>query len=269
MAVYSKNKLSQIKKGSIRNKGKTEDDAVDRLNSSKGDPKRGAGGKVIQFPKITENEQNKVAASLPERNDPLAEAVYQMLFTIKGITPPVWRRVLIPRAITFHKLHRIIQAVYNWQDYHLYRFEFNDLVVCIPDPDYTPEELYGGKVKEINAKRVKIDKLLGKRHKCVYVYDFGDNWEHEVVLEKVLPLKTAFLHPICVDGARYRPPEDVGGIEGYRDFLEIIKDAKHPEYDEYLTWAEKDTGGRKFDPEYFYIPEVNRALEKIRQYYHI
>ncbi|NLU51086.1 MAG: plasmid pRiA4b ORF-3 family protein [Syntrophomonadaceae bacterium] len=65
-------------------------------------------------------------------------------------------------------------------------------------------------------------------------------------------------------GARHRPPEDVGSVDGYQDFLRIIRNPKHQEYNDYLLWAEKDTGGRKFDPEYFYITEVNRALAKIK-----
>lgn len=70
--------------------------------------------------------------------------------------------------------------------------------------------------------------------------------------------------PRCIEGERHRPPEDVGGIGGYENFLEAINDPHHPEYDDMLVWAEKDTGGRKFDPEYFYINEVNRALMKIK-----
>ncbi|MEW5898694.1 MAG: plasmid pRiA4b ORF-3 family protein, partial [Bacillota bacterium] len=89
------------------------------------------------------------------------------------------------------------------------------------------------------------------------------NWRHEVDLEKILPAEEGRRYPVCVDGARHRPPEDVGGVSGYEEFLRIISDPGHPEHDDYLVWAEKDTGGRKFDPEYFYINEVNRALAKV------
>ncbi len=189
--------------------------------------------------------------------------IYQLKITIIGISPPIWRRVLVPSGITFHRLHKIIQAAFGWQDYHLYNFKFSDAVVEIPDEDYTPEELYG-ELKFYNAKRTKIESLLGEKHKnCIYTYDFGDNWRHEVAVEKILPPKKGQVYPVCVDGARHRPPEDVGGVSGYERFLSIINNPKHPEHEDYLLWAEKDTGGRKFDPEYFYLNEINRALAKL------
>ncbi|MEW5920361.1 MAG: plasmid pRiA4b ORF-3 family protein [Bacillota bacterium] len=191
-----------------------------------------------------------------------SKAVYQLKITLQEIEPPIWRRVLVPSGITFYKLHKIIQVAFGWQDYHLFDFNFGDVVVHIPDPDYAPEELYGG-AKELNAKRTKIDDLLGGRKRCVYTYDFGDNWRHEVDLEKILPAEEGRRYPVCVDGARHRPPEDVGGVPGYEEFLRIISDPGHPEHDDYLVWAEKDTSGKKFDPEYFYINEVNRMLTKI------
>jgi len=189
--------------------------------------------------------------------------VYQLKITLMEIEPPIWRRILVPQNITFYKLHKIIQASFGWQDYHLFDFDLGDVVVHIPDPDYAPGELYGGK-KELNAKRTKIDDLLVERKRCIYTYDFGDNWRHEVVLEKILPAEDGRHYPFCIAGARHRPPEDVGGVGGYQEFLSVIQNPRHPEYNDYLLWAEKDTGGRKFDPEYFYINEANRALAKIK-----
>ncbi|HHW39724.1 MAG TPA: plasmid pRiA4b ORF-3 family protein [Syntrophomonadaceae bacterium] len=189
--------------------------------------------------------------------------VYQLKITLLEIEPPIWRRILVPQNITFYKLHKIIQASFGWQDYHLFNFDLGDVVVHIPDPDYAPGELYGGK-KELNAKRTKIDELLVERKRCTYTYDFGDKWQHEVVLEKTLEAKEGRHYPLCIAGARHRPPEDVGGVGGYQEFLGVIRNPKHPEYNNYLLWAEKDTGGRKFDPEYFYINEVNRALARIK-----
>lgn len=95
-------------------------------------------------------------------------------------------------------------------------------------------------------------------------YDFGDSWRHEIVIEDIDTLDEEINHPQCIDGARNRPPEDVGGIGGYESFLEIINDNSHPNYEHMLLWAEKDTGGRKFDPDYFYKNEVNRKLKRIK-----
>lgn len=189
--------------------------------------------------------------------------MYIIKVTIMEIEPPVWRRLLVPENITFSKLHRIIQASFGWQNYHLYDFDFGDTVVFLPDPAYGPGELYGD-VIEINPRGEKIDSLLREREKCVYTYDMGDDWKHELILEDVLTSKNDSKFSICLDGAGHRPPEDVGGVGGYEEFLEVLNDPDHPEHDPNLIWAEKDTGGRKFDPHYFYIHEVNRTLSKIK-----
>lgn len=188
--------------------------------------------------------------------------LYQLKITLEEIEPSIWRRVLVPAGITFYKLHKIIQATFGWQDYHLLDFDFGDVAVHIPDPDYLPGELHRG-ARELNANRTKIDGLLVERKKCVYTYDFGDNWRHEVILEKILPAEESRHYPLCIAGARHRPPEDVGGVSGYEEFLRIISDPEHPEHYDYLVWAEKDTDGRKFDPEYFNINEVNQALARL------
>ncbi len=193
----------------------------------------------------------------------MADMVYQLKITIMEIEPPIWRRVLVPENIAFLKLHKILQAAFGWQNYHLFNFDFKDTVVAIPDLNYAPGELYGD-ITELNAKSTKIDGLLRERKTFVYTYDFGDDWRHEVVVEDILLAQEGQRYPLCIGGERHRPPEDVGGIGGYQNFLEAIGNPDHPEYNENLIWAEKDTGGRKFDPEYFYINEVNRKLARIK-----
>jgi hypothetical protein len=130
-----------------------------------------------------------------------------------GIEPAIWRRLLVPSGITFHKLHKIIQAAFGWQDYHLYRFDFDDTVVDIPDPEYPWDD-----VINLNAKREKIDSLLATRKKCMYTYDFGDNWEHEIVLEQTRRAEKGVKYPTCLAGDMHRPPEDVGGVPGCLQF---------------------------------------------------
>ncbi len=201
--------------------------------------------------------------SFSSQDSPPENVVYQVKITIREIKPSIWRRLLIPSNITFNKFHKIIQVAFGWQNYHLFNFDFMDTVVCIPDPEYGPGKLYGD-VKELNAKREKIDRLLLGRRRCIYEYDFGDSWEHDVILEDLAMPQEEQKYPLCLEGARHRPPEDIGGVRGYEDFLQIIENPEHPEYNDCLLWAEKDTGGRKFDPDYFYLNEVNRALAKIR-----
>jgi hypothetical protein len=99
--------------------------------------------------------------------------------------------------------------------------------------------------------------------RCLYEYDFGDCWDHEILVEKRLKDSKRSLVPVCLAGARHRPPEDVGGVRGYGDFLCSIRDRTDPEGKELLGWAQKDTGGRLFDPEYFHLDEVNRKLAHV------
>ncbi|HRV94457.1 MAG TPA: plasmid pRiA4b ORF-3 family protein, partial [Anaerolineae bacterium] len=98
----------------------------------------------------------------------------------------------------------------------------------------------------------------GEKTKFVYEYDFGDSWEHVILVEKILPPEPGVHYPRCIKGKRAGPPEDVGGIWGYEDFLEAIKDPKHPQHEAMLEWA-----GDDFDPEAFDMSGVNEALEKL------
>lgn len=185
---------------------------------------------------------------------------YQIKVTIKDIEPAIWRRLRVPGNITFKQLHQIIQASFGWLDYHLYKFECDKIVVAIPDDDYAPGELYGEDITELDSKTTKINELFDENNICEYEYDFGDSWEHEIVIEKRLKDTKKNSSPECLGGARQRPPEDVGGTGGYTRFLGIIRDKKNPERESMLSWAEKDTRGRIFDPEYFSVNEVNRRL---------
>jgi Plasmid pRiA4b ORF-3-like protein len=101
--------------------------------------------------------------------------------------------------------------------------------------------------------------LPGERSGFTYLYDFGDNWEHVIVVEKSLPPGEGVRYPVCLAGARACPPEDVGGIPGYEGFLEAVKNPDHPEHDEYIDWI-----GGKFDLEAFDVDEVNQRLRALR-----
>ncbi|OPZ93308.1 MAG: Plasmid pRiA4b ORF-3-like protein [Firmicutes bacterium ADurb.Bin419] len=186
---------------------------------------------------------------------------YQIKISIKDIEPVIWRRLKIPGNITFQQLHQIIQAAFGWLDYHLYKFELNKTVVTVPDDNYAPGELYGEDITELDSKITKINELFDANDICEYEYDFGDSWEHEIIIEKRLKDTRKNSVPECLGGARQRPPEDVGGTGGYEDFLRTIQDKKNPEREEMLTWAEKDTRGRVYDPEYFSVNEVNRRIQ--------
>jgi hypothetical protein len=107
---------------------------------------------------------------------------------------------------------------------------------------------------------VRLQQVLAKPgRKIVYEYDFGDGWEHAIVLEKVLSIDSKTRYPRCLDGARACPPEDCGGVPGYADFLEAIRDPDHEEHEQMRDWI-----GGEFDPEEFHLDLVNRELRTIR-----
>lgn len=188
----------------------------------------------------------------------MSQEIYEIKITILDVQKPIWRKLLIPSGITFYRLHKIIQGAFGWFDYHLFEFEFPDMLIKIPEPESPSNK------PELNAKKVYIDPFLEKYNSFIYVYDFGDYWQHKIELEQFHNIYDLGEYPKCIAGEGHRPPEDVGGTMGYREFLNIIQDPNHPEYDEMLQWAEKDTNGRKFDPDYFYVHEVNRRLAKYR-----
>ena len=180
--------------------------------------------------------------------------IYQIKVTLNDSKPPIWRRILVRSDITLAKLHRIIQAVMGWADYHLHQFIVGRTYYGVPHPDY------GGFVEMRDESRVRLNRIVpGERFKFRYEYDFGDSWLHTLLVEKILPPEPGQQYPVCIKGKRACPPEDVGGIWGYYGFLEATQNPDHPEHEEYLEWV-----GGEFDPEAFDLDEVNRALRALR-----
>ncbi len=177
----------------------------------------------------------------------LTGRAYQMTITLRGIRPPIWRRVEVPGAIRLAALHEVIQTVFGWTDSHLHQF-------FIGDKSYGQPDDFDEAVEDESV--VTLVHAVGTRTKrCLCVYDFGDNWEHEVAVEKVVVGNSGSERPLCLGGRRHRPLEDCGGPPGYRNFLEAIGDPNHEKHDAMLEWV----GGR-FDAEAFDIAAVNRAL---------
>ncbi|MGA8832332.1 MAG: plasmid pRiA4b ORF-3 family protein [Desulfomonilaceae bacterium] len=176
--------------------------------------------------------------------------VYQMKITLKEVKPPIWRRIQVKGNTTLHALHRTIQTVMGWSDSHLH--EFNIFGVSYGDP----EQEVGS-----DEKRVRLNKLdLEEQDKFAYIYDFGDDWEHQIVIEKILPIDEKTQYPICLTGKRSCPPEDCGGSTGYMDLLDVLDDPNDPEYEERIEWI-----GEDFDSEMFDIEQINRRLKGTRR----
>ena len=183
-----------------------------------------------------------------------SDQIYQIKITLKNSQPPIWRRIQVRSNITLNMLHEILQVVMPWEDYHLHQFIINGKLFDID------EDGYDGFVETEDERKYKLNQIIpGKKFRFIYEYDFGDSWEHILLVEKILPAEEKVYYPRCITGERACPPEDIGGIFGYYRFLEILKDPDHPEYEEMKDWV-----GEDFDPEKFDIEKVNRKLHKIK-----
>ncbi len=182
--------------------------------------------------------------------------IYQLKIVLNGSKPPIWRRVLVASDIRLSRLHQVIQRVMGWENYHLHQFVVGKRPNFVFYGELTPEYGNFGPPME-NEALTKLNQLLkSAKDNFVYEYDFGDGWEHTILLEKILPPEDGGVYPRCIKGKRACPIEDSGGIWGYENLLNIITDPKNPEYEELLDWV----GDDDFDPEYFDLDAVNRAL---------
>jgi hypothetical protein len=171
---------------------------------------------------------------------------YQMKITLKGIRPPIWRRVQVPGTIRLAGFHEVIQAVFGWTDTHLHEFLINGESYGRPH-DFEEDV--------VDEAKLTLAQAVGQSKRFTYTYDFGDDWEHEILVEKIIAGDSGSERPLCLAGKRHRPPEDCGGPWGYREFLKAIGDPRHEEHDAMLDWV-----GGEFDSEAFDIAAVNRAL---------
>ena len=169
-------------------------------------------------------------------------SVFQLKVTLLDTKPPIWRRVLVDGTSTLDHLHEVIQAAFGWWNYHLHEFEVGRDRYGIPDPD----EDWGEPPRD--ERRTRLDAIAGEGASFRYTYDFGDGWDHRVVVEKVRPRTLGTQIPACIDGRRAGPPEDCGGTWGYRELLEILADPAHPEHGAATRVARPPVRSRAFDP---------------------
>lgn len=175
------------------------------------------------------------------------ENVYEFKITLIGIGPPIWRRIRVPENYSFWDLHVAIQDSIGWMDSHLHEFNLKNpstsrkAIIGIPGDSFDDErDILPGWEQKIAAY------FSLNNPKAAYLYDFGDDWTHEVKLEKILAREKGQRYPVCVAGERACPPEDCGGIWGYQNFLKIIANPAHKKYEETLEWV-----GGSFDSERF------------------
>ncbi len=189
-----------------------------------------------------------VAATPTPRTD--TNPVYQLKITLRDSTPPIWRRVQVRSNTSLSRLHAILQIVMGWTDSHLHAFVIHDVRYGFPDIEWDPLD------RPRDERRVRLGQLVTQeQNRFRYEYDFGDGWSHDILVEKILPPEPGLPYPRCITGKRACPPEDVGGMSGYKHFLAVLRNARHEEHNELLTWA-----GGGFDPGAFDVEAVNAQL---------
>jgi hypothetical protein len=163
----------------------------------------------------------------------------QLKISLRDITPSIWRRVVVPDSYTLDDLHSVIQTAMGWMGGHMHVFR---------------KARQGFGEQEELPQSASLQRVVQRKgQKILYEYDFGDGWLHEILVEKIVPLDTNGVYPICLDGARACPPEDCGGPPGYAHLLEAFRNPT-VENEELREWA-----GGKFDPGAFSVDAVNQC----------
>jgi Plasmid pRiA4b ORF-3-like protein len=174
--------------------------------------------------------------------------ILQFRISLLGTTPEIWRRIQVPRKYSFWDLHVAIQDAMGWLDYHLHMFRLSrpygkktDLIGVPVDDEFLNDQ------NILPGWEVPISNYLTEPGMTIqYEYDFGDSWIHEILLESIQIKEKRVKYPKCIAGERACPPEDCGGIPGFEDLLEILKDSKNEEYKDTMEWL---VGS--YIPEYF------------------
>jgi hypothetical protein len=195
---------------------------------------------------------NKTSSSHPQ-------PAYVLRVNIADSRPEIWRELSVPGDYTLGDLHCILQIAFGWENDHMHSFTINATEYGMPEIEDTG---FADEFDAINEDTVCLSGLdLRPRKKFKYLYDFGDSWLHEIRVSKIIPAGAEDKEPTrprCLSGERAGPLEDSGGIWGYEDMLEKLKDPNHKDkdYEEIREWA------GNFDPEYFNLEEINARLEK-------
>jgi len=185
----------------------------------------------------------------PSRWVPSAENSLQLKITLKYIRPPIWRRVVVPDNLTLGDLHGVIQLAMGWTNSHLHAFRIGKTVYGMNSPDA------GFGPTDIDEESILLRQVIrSKGQRFTYEYDFGDGWQHEILMEKVEPATDPHPPAKCLAGKRACPPEDCGGPPGYALILRVLRKPTTSEDIEFREWV------GDYDPEDFDVEFVNRLL---------
>jgi len=198
-------------------------------------------------------DKSKKGKTKKPKADP--KALYQFKITLLEIHPPIWRRIQV-KDCTLDKLHEHIQTAMGWTNSHLNQFKIGEQLYG--DPLLMEDNFVEfGYQDSTTTMLSEIIPRSSKPLRFLYEYDFGDGWEHEVLFEGCPKIDEGGQYPVCLEGKRACPPEDVGGIGGYEEFLKTIADPDHEEHKDMLRWA-----GGWFDPEAFDVTAATKEMKK-------
>lgn len=223
----------------------------------------GANSPVAESTPVAKRPSKAKAGALTK----VDSGVHQFKVTLGGINPPIWRRIQLPSNATFWDLHCAINDAMGWEDAHLHAFRIggrrDEVEIGVPMEDNAPS----GLVETKAGWEVPIAKHFDKKGaRCTYIYDFGDDWVHSVVLEAILPFDAKARYPRCTAGARACPPEDCGGIPGYLALCAAL--ANPAGADEHgqdlLEWIGEDYDPEQFDPAKVKFHSAARRLKALR-----
>lgn len=185
-------------------------------------------------------------ATLPRQQKAIQNRLVTIKVSLRGSKPPIWRRLVLAASSSLADLDFAIQSSMGWGNCHLHAFEIDG-------------RTYGDRstMDDVtDENRLSLNSIVSAgTHRFSYTYDFGDNWEHSVTIEKIADTDIPAPRPVCIAGKRACPPDDCGGIWGYYNLLEVLADPSHPEHADMKDWMVDD-----FDPETFEVVDANIRL---------
>jgi hypothetical protein len=192
---------------------------------------------------------------MPKKKTKREILIYQLKIVLREIEPPIWRVLQIKGNANLGKVHDCIQGAMGWKDCHLHEFRIKGQRYRAYDQFY--EEIDRPDMHDERDHR--LNKLLNEGDSFEYIYDFGDCWEHDILVEKILPRKEGVYYPICSYGERACPPEDCGSSIGYEELLKVLADPTHEDHKHFKGWA-----GEDYDPEVCDLKRINIMLDNIK-----
>jgi len=179
-------------------------------------------------------------------------SVHRLKVKLRSVKPPVWRRIVVRSEMTLEELSSVLEAAMGWHGGHLHVFDIAGTYYGRPDPEWGHDDLDEGKFR---VRGVLPD--VGSKFR--WAYDFGDGWEHDVVVEEIGPAEADVEYPLCLTGRRACPPEDCGGPWGYANLLDALADPSHPDHEELSEWMPLG-----FDPAHFDLEVTSIAMRSPR-----